>query len=83
MGKQTFNAWPRVMPLRHNEARLHFEAIATTFGYPAKHQNHLRLLERMMEDNLAKRLANRYWRSKFRHYAVQGLNTLAMLGTVS
>lgn len=29
----------------------------STFGYPAKHQNHLRLLERMMEDGLADRLA--------------------------
>lgn len=29
----------------------------SAFGYPAKHQNHLRLLERMMEDGLAGRLA--------------------------
>ena len=28
----------------------------SAFGYPAKHQNHLRLLERMMEDRLAIRL---------------------------
>jgi len=30
----------------------------STFGYPAKHQNHLRLLERMMEDKLAEKLAS-------------------------
>ncbi|KPC27697.1 Uncharacterized protein ABJ99_0194 [Pseudomonas syringae pv. cilantro] len=29
----------------------------STFGYPAKHQNHLRLLERMMADNLADQLS--------------------------
>lgn len=31
---------------------------SSAFGHPAKHQNHLRLLERMMEDNLAGRLEN-------------------------
>jgi hypothetical protein len=29
----------------------------STFGYPAKHQNHLRLLERMMADDLAGQLS--------------------------
>lgn len=29
---------------------------STAFGYPAKHQNHLRLLERMMSDELPKKL---------------------------
>jgi alpha-glutamyl/putrescinyl thymine pyrophosphorylase clade 1 len=29
----------------------------SSFGYPAKHQNHLRLLESMMADGLARRLA--------------------------
>lgn len=29
----------------------------SAFGYPAKHQNHLRLLERMMDDKLAEQLA--------------------------
>jgi len=28
----------------------------STFGYPAKHQNHLKLLEKMMSDNLAGKL---------------------------
>lgn len=30
---------------------------SSVFGYPAKHQNHLRLLERMVKDDLAKRLS--------------------------
>lgn len=48
----------------------------SVFGYPAKHQNHLRLLERMMADDLARQLSS----SKTMQNAFQLLKSYPSIG---